>query len=353
MSIIDQNSGDAINVWVGTQSEYDAITSKDENTLYFIKDLDGGIIVDPPEPQPEPEPEPQPEPEPEPQPEPEPEPQPEPGTATPVDENVMMVGNSVYFESNVNQPLEDNPYYQNRSHVPSVSILHPYAIDRIFDPTLANGWDPVLQEMRYSSFVEKPTVSDSHIIFHSPNETSTKMDGTKEYGAVYVYSFENIMKVRNANIEVLYGAQLNEIKEQEGLVIEGWSSLSYVNDKRKVLTHYMLNPTKISRGGWSSEITQEPVEDLSDNEEHWSGTYPRYEWTESVEENPEVAGEPNTTVTLIWNNSIVYTRVQPYSEISMTAVTGTDGRNYRRGSLKDTFGDNDQSSYYHIIREVS
>ena len=345
MSIIDQNSGDAINVWVGTQSEYDAITSKDENTLYFIKDLDGGIIVDPPEPQPEPEPEPQPE--------PEPEPQPEPGTATPVDENVMMVGNSVYFESNVNQPLEDNPYYQNRSHVPSVSILHPYAIDRIFDPTLANGWDPVLQEMRYSSFVEKPTVSDSHIIFHSPNETSTKMDGTKEYGAVYVYSFENIMKVRNANIEVLYGAQLNEIKEQEGLVIEGWSSLSYVNDKRKVLTHYMLNPTKISRGGWSSEITQEPVEDLSDNEEHWSGTYPRYEWTESVEENPEVAGEPNTTVTLIWNNSIVYTRVQPYSEISMTAVTGTDGRNYRRGSLKDTFGDNDQSSYYHIIREVS
>ena len=40
MSIIDQNSGDPVNIWIGTQSEYDAITVKDEGTLYFIKEND-------------------------------------------------------------------------------------------------------------------------------------------------------------------------------------------------------------------------------------------------------------------------------------------------------------------------
>ena len=38
ITLPDYPSTPSYNIWVGTQSEYDAITSKDNNTLYFIKE---------------------------------------------------------------------------------------------------------------------------------------------------------------------------------------------------------------------------------------------------------------------------------------------------------------------------
>lgn len=36
-TIIDQRTQQAIKVWTGTQAQYDAVVSKDVNTLYVIK----------------------------------------------------------------------------------------------------------------------------------------------------------------------------------------------------------------------------------------------------------------------------------------------------------------------------
>ena len=337
MSIIDQNSGDVIDVWVGTQSQYDAITSKDENTLYFIKE-GGGVIVEPPSPEPEP------------QPEPEPEPQPEPEFT----ENIMVVGQSVFFETTVNSPLEDNPYYGGGvgGHNPEVEIPHPYLVARHLDPTLPYSWDTVNETPVYRSFQYVPSVSKSHFVFNAPDELTVNSDGTKEYGAVYVYSAENIIKVRNANIQQLSNSQMIALMGELGLVIDGWSSVNNIIHKREILTHYVLDPIKLVRGGWSTRQVIEPVEDLPDNEEHWSGSQPRYEWSYYLEDVPQDPDNPQATITLVWNDKLVYSYTYTADvELDITTVTGTDLRTYRRGSLVGNFGDADQSSYYKITRE--
>jgi len=37
-TIIDQRTQLALKMWTGTQAEYDAVTTKDENTLYLVKE---------------------------------------------------------------------------------------------------------------------------------------------------------------------------------------------------------------------------------------------------------------------------------------------------------------------------
>lgn len=37
INITDQNTGQSLNIWTGTQSEYDAIALKDPNILYVVK----------------------------------------------------------------------------------------------------------------------------------------------------------------------------------------------------------------------------------------------------------------------------------------------------------------------------
>jgi len=36
-SVVNQNGGSAMKIWVGTQAQYDAITTKDANTAYMVK----------------------------------------------------------------------------------------------------------------------------------------------------------------------------------------------------------------------------------------------------------------------------------------------------------------------------
>ena len=36
-TIKDQNSGDLMKLWVGTQEEYDSLETKNNNTIYIIK----------------------------------------------------------------------------------------------------------------------------------------------------------------------------------------------------------------------------------------------------------------------------------------------------------------------------
>ena len=36
--VVNQNTALPINFWVGTQAEYDAITTKDANTLYVVEE---------------------------------------------------------------------------------------------------------------------------------------------------------------------------------------------------------------------------------------------------------------------------------------------------------------------------
>ena len=38
ITLPDYPSASSYNIWVGTQTEYDAISTKDNNTLYFIKE---------------------------------------------------------------------------------------------------------------------------------------------------------------------------------------------------------------------------------------------------------------------------------------------------------------------------
>ena len=349
MSIIDKNTGEPVEVWIGTQEQYDAISEKNEDTLYFIRE-EGGSVTPTPEPQPQPEPEPQPQPEPEPETEPEPQPEPEPATEFP--ENIMVVGQSIFFESMVNTSLEDNPYYGGMGHTPEVEIPHPYAVARYLDPTLPYSWDPVNEVPVYRSFRYAATASKSHIIYTAPDEVIFNSDGTKEYGAAYVYSAENIVKVRDANVQLLSNSEMIALMNELGIVIDGWSSVSNIIYKRRILTHYILNPIKLVRGGWSTREIIEPVPDLPDNEEHWSGSQPRYEWTEYLEEVPEEPDNPQATITLIWNDNLVYSYTyNADAELDITTVTGTDLRTYRRGSLQGNFGTNDQSSYYKIVRE--
>lgn len=44
VAIIDSNTGSAEKTWIGTKQQYDAIQTKDSNTLYYITD-DGAISV--------------------------------------------------------------------------------------------------------------------------------------------------------------------------------------------------------------------------------------------------------------------------------------------------------------------
>lgn len=37
VTITDQNNGAPLKIWTGTQSEYDAVTTKDSGTLYVVK----------------------------------------------------------------------------------------------------------------------------------------------------------------------------------------------------------------------------------------------------------------------------------------------------------------------------
>ena len=37
INITDQNTGQALNIWTGTQAQYDAIPLKDPNILYVVK----------------------------------------------------------------------------------------------------------------------------------------------------------------------------------------------------------------------------------------------------------------------------------------------------------------------------
>ena len=263
----------------------------------------------------------------------------------------MVMKQAVFFESTVNSPLEDNSYYSG-NHKPEVRIPHPYLVARHLDPALPYSWDPVNEIPVYRDFRYDPIVSKSHIIYTAPDELVVNSDGTKEYGAVYVYSAENIMKVKNANVPLLSNSEMNTLKDSLGIVIDGWSSVNNVIKKREILTHYILDPIKLVRGGWTSREVIEPVEDLPDNEEHWSGSQPRYEWTEYLEDVPEDPDNPQRTVTLVWNDKIVYSyQYNDSADLIITNVTGDDGRVYRRGSLQGNFGQDDRSSYYKIIRE--
>lgn len=44
VAVIDSNTGNADKTWIGTKQQYDAIQTKDSNTLYYITD-DGAISV--------------------------------------------------------------------------------------------------------------------------------------------------------------------------------------------------------------------------------------------------------------------------------------------------------------------
>ncbi|ALF60314.1 phage upper tail fiber protein [Psychrobacter urativorans] len=37
INITDQNTGQALNIWTGTQAQYDAIALKNPNVLYVVK----------------------------------------------------------------------------------------------------------------------------------------------------------------------------------------------------------------------------------------------------------------------------------------------------------------------------
>lgn len=37
IAITDQNTGEPLKIWTGTQAEYDAVTTKDSGTLYVVK----------------------------------------------------------------------------------------------------------------------------------------------------------------------------------------------------------------------------------------------------------------------------------------------------------------------------
>lgn len=37
VTILDQNTGQPLKIWTGTQADYDAITTKDSGTLYVVK----------------------------------------------------------------------------------------------------------------------------------------------------------------------------------------------------------------------------------------------------------------------------------------------------------------------------
>lgn len=311
MSIIDQNSGDPVNIWIGTQSEYDAITVKDEDTLYFIKENDDIIIVNPPEPEPEPEPEPSPEPE------------LSPGV---IDENVI-VGTSLHFESTVNSSFDNNILFRDYTqprHEPSFTF---YSSPEGATPgTLLS-------------------VTDTHVIFSSTEET-TLPDGSTGYGALYLYSFENIKKLRGLNIDFASTFELDSIANEYGIV----KPLSDFGDRQKrvkALTYYILNPTKLVNGGYKTVLPViEPELDLPDDQEHWSGSTPRYEWSEFVE-----TPGANTSLLLTWNNSVVYSEIIPAGYPISTEVQGDDGRIYQRGSLQGTYGAEGQSNYYSIIRQ--
>ncbi|MBQ5696167.1 MAG: hypothetical protein IIV48_05880 [Clostridium sp.] len=46
VGIIEQNVGNIIKYWEGTQSEYNAISSKDNNTIYYITDAEENYVID-------------------------------------------------------------------------------------------------------------------------------------------------------------------------------------------------------------------------------------------------------------------------------------------------------------------
>ena len=46
VGIIEQNVGNIIKYWEGTQSEYNAISSKDNNTIYYITDAEESYVID-------------------------------------------------------------------------------------------------------------------------------------------------------------------------------------------------------------------------------------------------------------------------------------------------------------------
>lgn len=374
MSIIDQNTGEALTVWVGTQSEYDGISFKDENTLYFIKesggynypdDSDGsGVVTDPGNDS--------------------------DGTTTGTDsdgtnigddsdgtttgtdsdgtnigndsdgtgvvtdpvpsptinENIMVVGTAVHFESDVNQPLEDNALYDG-AHAAAVTLDTSPVIQK-----LLNG-DSVHTMFEGKNF-ETVESSDSHILA-STAESVLQNDGSRSLGMLYVYSLVDIQRVRNLELHRKNNTELRQIAEAEGFLTSNnsgvldpfWGNMN-LSSKARVLQHYLLDPKMITGTSYSTDpFVAEPEPDLPNDQPHWSGSQPRYEWSEYVDSSSD---EEEISLILIWNNNIVYQEIIPSTQSVATTIT-TDSGTYIRGDLRGSYGENEQSQYYSIIRE--
>jgi hypothetical protein len=187
-------------------------------------------------------------------------------------------------------------------------------------------------------------VSDTHVVFNS-NEETTQSDGTVVYGALYVYPFENIKRLRGLAIETLSSEALYDIAQQYGYA-ETLDNYSGLQGKIKALTYLLLDPIKIVNGGYDIEkYVADPEPDLADDLPHWSGSSPRYEWSEYIENI-----DAPVSLLLTWNGSVVYSEDVSIEEVP-TQVTGTDGRIYLRGDQRGVYGVDDLSKYYSIIRQ--
>jgi hypothetical protein len=138
---------------------------------------------------------------------------------------------------------------------------------------------------------------------------------------------------------------LYDIAQQYDLA-DALNAYSGRQGKIKALTYFLLNPIKLVNGGYNFvPYVGEPVPDLPDNQPHWSGSSPRYEWSEYIENV-----DAPVSLLLTWNDTIVYSEEISTGEVP-TQVIGTDGRVYLRGEERGVYGTDDLSKYYSIIRQ--
>lgn len=325
MSIINQNSGEAILIWVGSQTEHEALASKDANTLYFVRQPDGTIISPDPDPEPEPDsdgtvvddvdP-----------------PQPIPTPNSLLDARTLISGDTLSFDT-----AGDDSFSEN------LVITNP----KVFETALATG-DVNFGSSTYRfikrEFGQTIEYTDKFLLISSPVEQTNG-----QYGALYVYSWENIQRVRDLNVYQMNHTELNDLLKSEGFYNPGpWDGLiqgMYIGNKRTLTANLLLAPERLSVGSFRTDVEVITYEDLPDDQEHWSGAEPRYEWSEYVDADAGVV-----SVLLVWNNEIVRSLSIPIgSTIPITVLGLTDQRSYTRGSEVGSYAND--SKYYAIIRD--